>query len=30
LAVHKLEQQLRKKKEKERDNKHMGGREAAE
>jgi len=30
LAVHKLEQQLHKKKEKERDNKHMGGREAAE
>jgi len=30
LAVHKLEQQLRKKKTKERDNKHVGGREAAE
>jgi putative sigma-54 modulation protein len=30
LAVHKLEQQLRKKKAKERDNKHVGGREAAE
>jgi ribosomal subunit interface protein len=30
LAVHKLEQQLRKKKAKERDNKHASGREAAE
>jgi len=30
LAVHKLEQQLRKKKTKERDNKHVGGRGAAE
>lgn len=30
LAVHKLEQQLRKKKEKERDNKHVGGHEVAE
>ncbi len=30
LAVHKLEQQLRKKKAKERDNKHAGGRGVAE
>jgi len=30
LAVHKLEQQLHKKKTKERDNKHVGGRGAAE
>ncbi len=30
LAVHKLEQQLRKKKTKERDNKHVGGHGAAE
>ena len=30
LAVHKLEQQLRKRKTKERDNKHVGGHEAAE
>jgi len=30
LAVHKLEQQLRKKKTKERDNKHLGGRGVAE
>jgi ribosomal subunit interface protein len=30
LAVHKLEQQLRKKKTRERDNKHVGGRGAAE
>jgi putative sigma-54 modulation protein len=30
LAVHKLEQQLRKKKTKERDDKHVGGHEVAE